>query len=222
MRFFRALEPLARAPASARPPDLRCELCTARLPERHPHVVDLTDRSLNCACAPCALLFRDSAAGGGRFRTVPSRVLRQAGPTDHRSDEPGWTALEVPVSLAFFFFSSASERWVACYPSPAGPTEAEVDEEALAGLSCRALIEALEPDVEALLMHRPRGGGGDCLLVPIDACYALAGIVRLHWEGFDGGDRARQAIDEFIGGLKARARTLGRTTPLDSMPGDDS
>ena len=33
------------------------------------------------------------------------------------------------------------------------------------------------------------GGGTDACSCPIDACYRLVGLVRLHWRGFDGGAR---------------------------------
>jgi hypothetical protein len=206
VRPFRALEPLARRPPFDRAPGARCELCTAPLADTHPHVVDLEARSLCCACPPCAVLFREPAAGGGRFRTVPDRVLALP---DLRLDEARWSALEVPVGLAFFFFSSAVDRWVACYPSPAGPTEADVPDGALSRLPVRPLVDALEPDVEALLVHRHRNGRTDCLLVPIDACYELVGLVRQHWEGFDGGDAARAAVDGFLDRMRARARPVG-------------
>ena len=46
--------------------------------------------------------------------------------------------------------------------------------------------------------------------MPIDACYELAGRMRMHWRGFDGGTEARQSIAEFLDGVRARARPLGQ------------
>jgi hypothetical protein len=120
-----------------------------------------------------------------------------------------WAALEVPAGLAFFFYNSSLERWVACYPSPAGPTESDVPDGALSAVPVRPLVDAIEPDVEALLVQRRRDGRTDCLLVPIDACYELVGLVRRHWEGFDGGDAARTAVDGFMDRMRARARPVG-------------
>ena len=54
------------------------------------------------------------------------------------------------------------------------------------------------PDVEALLVDRRPAGGFACHLVPIDACYELVGLVRLHWKGFDGGQEAWKAIEAFF------------------------
>ena len=48
----------------------------------------------------------------------------------------------------------------------------------------------------------------ECLLVPIDACYRLVGLVRMHWRGFDGGSEAWAAIDAFFAELNERARRL--------------
>ena len=44
--------------------------------------------------------------------------------------------------------------------------------------------------------------------MPIDACYRLVGLVRLHWKGFDGGTEAWQAIDGFFDELRSNARAL--------------
>ena len=34
--------------------------------------------------------------------------------------------------------------------------------------------------------------------MPIDACYELAGRMRLQWRGFDGGAEARASIADFL------------------------
>ncbi len=41
--------------------------------------------------------------------------------------------------------------------------------------------------------------------MPIDACYELAGRMRLHWRGFDGGAEARASIDAFLADVRERA-----------------
>ncbi len=74
-------------------------------------------------------------------------------------------------------------------------------------LACAdAAIDAMEPDVEALLVRRGREGGFECFLVPIDACYELTGIVRRRWRGFDGGEDARRDIDAFFDALREKSR----------------
>ena len=43
-----------------------------------------------------------------------------------------------------------------------------------------------EPDVEALLVNRV-GAVREYFIVPIDECYKLVGLIRLHWRGLSGG-----------------------------------
>jgi hypothetical protein len=52
----------------------------------------------------------------------------------------------------------------------------------------------------------------DTFVVPIDACYELAGRMRLHWRGFDGGAEARQAIAGFLDSVRRRAVPVDRET----------
>jgi Family of unknown function (DUF5947) len=203
-----ALQRYARAGARAgvRPADV-CELCAVGLPDAHAHLVDLQQRRLCCACKACSLLFVEPGAAGGRYRTVPSRVLADPG---FVLNEAQWAALEIPVRLAFFFFNSSLGRWVALYPGPAGVTESELPLEGWTGLAAgSALVASVQPDVEALLVDGRRGVTGfECLLVPIDACYELAARLRGAWKGFDGGDETRQALEVFFEGLRARCRPL--------------
>jgi len=186
----------------------RCELCSAPIGGGHRHVVELERRALRCACAACSVLFRDAGAGAGRFRTVPDRVL--VDPTS-APDDAAWAALGVPVRLAFILFSSAADRAVAFYPSPAGPIEAPVAAEAWRALvAASALARSLEPDVEALLVRRERSGAPACFVAPVDACYELVGLVRRHWRGSAGGDEAWRPIDDFFARLRARGAPLAK------------
>jgi hypothetical protein len=184
------------------PEQERCGLCGTTLsPQRHGHLVDVRDRSLVCACIACALLFTHAGAAGGRYRTVPDRVL-----TDPSAPltEAEWAALRIPVTIAFFFFNSDLDRIVASYPSPAGVTECELDLDAwdqIAGT--HPLLRALAPDTEAILV-----AGGDAFLVPIDVCYSLAGSLRLNWHGFDGGAEVRGILDTLLADLRRRSRDL--------------
>ena len=187
----------------------RCELCSTPVPSEHPHLVQVTDRRMLCACGPCGFLFDNPGAGGGEYRRVPDRYLADPGfsLTDAR-----WDALQIPVGMVFFLYNSAQSAGnghhtvIACYPSPAGATESELSLEAWSdGVGASALAGELVPDVEALLVRREPS---TCLLVPIDACYRLVGLVRLHWRGFDGGQQAREAIEAFFDDARSRARTL--------------
>ena len=65
----------------------------------------------------------------------------------------------------------------------------------------------MEDDVEAALISKT-DDDIEHFLVPIDACYELAGRMRLYWRGFDGGEEARQSIAEFMGAVRSRARRL--------------
>jgi uncharacterized protein DUF5947 len=67
-----------------------------------------------------------------------------------------------------------------------------------------ALAE-LAPDVEAVLVQRT-GDGFESFVVPIDACYELVGLVRMHWKGFDGGEEAWAAIGGFFDAVRERSR----------------
>ncbi|MFI6349146.1 DUF5947 family protein [Streptomyces sp. NPDC050560] len=189
----------------------RCELCGVPVDERHRHLVDGDRRAIVCACVPCALLFDREGAGAGRFRTIPDRRLRAPG---WSVDAAGWGTLGIPVSLAFFFRNSALGRVVALYPSPAGATESEVDQDAFdAVFGTSPLAAALTPDVEALLVRRGDGnrggaGHGDVHLVPVDAAYELVGRLRSHWRGFDGGSDAHRELDAFFADLARTARPV--------------
>lgn len=192
------VDPSDRAPARE-----VCELCATPIPAEHPHLVQLAQRRLLCACGPCGFLFDNPGAGGGGYRRVPDRYLADAGFT---LSDAQWEALQIPVGMAFFLHNSVQERIIACYPSPAGATESELDLSSWTpGVGACALARELAPDVEALLVRRDHA----CLLVPIDACYRLVGLVRRHWRGFDGGSEAWAAIDAYFAELTARARPVG-------------
>lgn len=203
MTPMRSLERFALAAKKARQ-GARCEVCTEPIGEGHRHVVDRTARRLLCACASCTLAFDGDQPA--RFRTVPDRV---------RVD-PAWALSErdlqelgVPVGLAFFFRASTTGRWTAVFPSPAGPTEAELEDDAWARFAGEsALVRSMADDVEALLIHRRRDGRSFCLVVPIDACYELAALLKRTWRGIDGGDDARAALDAFFTRLAERSELL--------------
>jgi hypothetical protein len=189
----------------------RCDLCATGVPADHSHLVDVRARTMRCACRPCALLFADRPreAMGGFFRTVPDRWLRDPGFT---LTDRQWDALQIPVGLAFFLRSGADGAVTACYPGPAGAVESELD---LArfddGVGASRLARVLESDVEALLVRHCEIGGDTrtaCLLVPVDACYQLVGLVRRHWKGFDGGADAWAHIDAFLADAARRAREV--------------
>jgi hypothetical protein len=205
----RYLAPRQTAPVA--PAAERCELCAAEVAPEHPHLVDVAGRSMKCACRPCALLFVDRTRemAGTAYRTVPDRYLHD--PEFTLADEQ-WDALQIPVGMAFFLRNSTrDDAVVACYPSPAGATESELDlSEFVDGVGAGRLGAVLEPDVEALLVRHDatRAERSACLLVPVDACYRLVGLVRRHWRGFDGGAEAWLHIDRFFDDARSRARDV--------------
>ena len=94
------------APSPPRPGRARrCELCREPIGDEHDHLVDLEHRNLMCACRGCYLLFTPDGAGGGHYQAVPDRYL--AFP-DLGSRRAQWDALQIPVSVAFFFVNSSS------------------------------------------------------------------------------------------------------------------
>ena len=187
-------------------PGERCELCTEIIGEEHGHLVDIEGRSLMCACRGCYLLFTSSGAGGGHFKAVPDRVLAF---DDLAFSPTQWDALQIPVSVAFFFVNSALERVCAFYPGPAGATESLLSLESWAEVvDANPTLATLEPDVEAFLVRADpkRSTPPECFLVPIDRCYELVGVLRQGWRGFDGGQEAREALDAFFDQVRADAR----------------
>ena len=198
----------SRPTASA---DERCDMCSTPVPGEHQHVVDLTSRSLMCTCRPCYLLFTDQQPEL-RYRAVPARYLSVPGFLLGQSD---WDDLQSPVGLAFLFRNSVQDRVVAFYPGPAGATESELSLAAWDRvLATNPGLDTVLPDVEALLVRDAgRDAGPDagqagftCHVVPIDACYELVGRMRRTWRGFDGGQEARAALDDFFAMVDARSR----------------
>jgi hypothetical protein len=181
----------------------RCEMCHAVLDGRHGHLVEVDKRSIACACRACYLLFTHEGAAGGRYLAVPERIRHDPGRPLTGAD---WNELQIPVTMAFFFFNSALGRVVAGYPSPGGVTECELDLAAWDRLAAAyPLLGEMTPDTEAILVHKD-----EVFLIPIDMCYSLVGEFRLHWQGFDGGAEVREALEAFLAGLRRRAVALER------------
>lgn len=219
LRRFVASPPSAQA--VSQPPELpadptagtavsaaeKCEMCAVEIPAEHGHVADLEASSLVCACRACYLLFTHAQAGRGRYRAIPDRYLYDP---ERTLTVAQWDQFDIPVGLAFFLRSSERGEVTGFYPSPAGATECILDLHAWDRLAeDYPLLGAAAPDVEAALICRT-DAGVEYFLVPIDACYELAGRMRLHWRGFDGGSEARESIAQFLGNVRARARVFSR------------
>ena len=162
-------------------------------------------RKLLCACDACALLF--SGKAGAKFKRVP-RYVRFL--TNFQMTDAQWDSLMIPINMAFFFRSSPEGRMVAMYPSPAGATESLLSLEAWTEIvQDNPQLNAMEADVEALLVNRIGHSRGfsapEYYLLPIDECYKLVGLIRMHWKGFSGGTEVWQEIARFFDELKSKA-----------------
>lgn len=182
-----------------------CELCTEPISDDHGHLVDLEARNLMCACRGCYLLFVSDGAGGSHFKSVPERYISCS---DFELSPEQWDNLQIPVSVAFFFLNSSLGRVAAFYPGPAGATESELPLDTWAEVTdANPQLGTLQPDVEAFLVRsKTKGGGTECYIVPIDACYELVGHLRRLWRGFDGGKEANAKLDSFFESVRTRAQ----------------
>ncbi|MCW2796061.1 MAG: hypothetical protein JWM79_1558 [Nocardioides sp.] len=180
-------------------------MCAEPIADEHQHVVNLESRVLMCTCRGCYLLFTAEAAEL-RYRAVPDRYLSFP---DFAFGSTEWDELQIPVGLAFLFRNSVQDRVIAFYPGPAGATESELPLEAWQRIEeTNPQLAQLRPDVEALLLRGPDRDHPDfsAHVVPIDTCYELVGRLRSLWRGFDGGQEAHAAMDEFFAKVDERSR----------------
>jgi hypothetical protein len=188
-----------------------CEMCSAQLAAEHQHLIDPAARKLVCACDACAILF--SSQGATKYRRVPRRIrfLPQFGMTDAQ-----WDGLMVPIEMAFFFKGEAPGKVNAFYPGPAGATESLLSFETWDDIENEnPAIREMQPEVEALLANRvgaTRGVAAQYYIVPIDECYKLVGLIRLHWHGLSGGTEVWREVTKFFLSLKERAEICGEVS----------
>jgi hypothetical protein len=185
-----------------------CEMCSLELRTEHAHLVELTQRRLHCACDACAMLF--SNRSDAKYKRVP-RDLRLL--TNFEMTDADWDGLLIPINLAFFFQNSLDGRVSALYPSPAGATESLLPLEAWTSIvRNNPALNNMEPDVEALLANRVGASRGlsaaEYYIVPIDACYKLVGLIRMHWRGLSGGTDVWKEIGAFFADLRTKAEVV--------------
>ncbi len=181
-------------------PEERCELCNVRLAPLHRHLLDMRSRKAACSCDACGLLFEN--VEDGRFKLIP----RDARPLpEFRMTDAEWEGLALPINLAFFFRSTPAQKVLALYPSPAGATESLLPmsswDELVAG---NPALAGMQSDVEALLVNRV-GQTRKYFIAPMDACYELVGLIRMHWRGLAGGEAVWNAIGAFFDKLESGA-----------------
>ncbi|MCI0446337.1 DUF5947 family protein, partial [bacterium] len=128
----------------------KCDLCSVSLPPDHQHLIEPSVRRILCSCDACSILFSDQEAS--KFKRIPrdSRFLSQFRLTDAQ-----WDELLIPISMAFFFFSSRDNKFIALYPSPAGATESLLRLDSWNDvIQQNSILQKIKPDVEALLINR--------------------------------------------------------------------
>jgi hypothetical protein len=177
----------------------RCELCSAELAPLHSHLLEPAKRQILCACEACALLFCGQA--GANYLRIPHRICLLS---NFQMNDMEWEALMIPINLAFFYRDSANARMVAMYPSPAGATESLLSLESWDEIRAQnRALQTMEADVEALLVNRV-SKEHEYFLVPIDECFRLVGIIRMHWKGLSGGTAVWRHIQQFFDDLRSR------------------
>lgn len=182
-------------------------MCSAELGKEHQHLVEPSSRQLVCACEPCAILFSGQAET--KYKRVPRRIRLLP---DFQLTDAQWDALMIPINIAFFFKSTAAEKIIALYPSPAGATESLLDLDSWDEIvQDNAVLKEMERDVEALIVNRV-ASAREYYLVPIDECYKLVGLIRVHWRGLSGGAEVWEEIGQFFAGLKAASGPVRETT----------
>jgi hypothetical protein len=183
-------------------------LCSAALAHEHSHLIELTTRQILCACEPCSTLFDSS--GRGRYRRVSRRAWFLP---DLKIEDAQWDALMIPISMAFFFHSSPQGKMVALYPSPAGAIESLLPADAWFEIAEEnPVLGEMQPDIEALLVnrigHARASAPAEYYMAPIDECFRLVGLIRMHWKGLSGGNEVWEEIARFFSALKSRADSV--------------
>jgi hypothetical protein len=149
----------------------------------------------------CAESFGEQADRS--LRRVPGTVRDLPG---FRMTDAQWGALGLPAKLAFCYWSSLENGAIALYPTSSGAVESRLsDRPWLDIVAGNSALREMTADVEGLLVHRAQTPGHPrpaYVVVPIDACYRLIGVIRAYWRGETGGDEFWPQIDAFMTRLR--------------------
>jgi Family of unknown function (DUF5947) len=193
----------SKSPVSTSPETTACELCSLPIPHTHRHLLEMERRRITCCCDPCALRFQDVI--NGRFKLIPREIYSLP---DFRLGDELWASFALPIKLVFFARNGSEEKVGAYYPSPAGPTASLLPLESWETLvEDNPLLTEMEADVAALLVNRVNPKPL-YFIAPIDRCYQLVGLLRVHWRGLSGGEVVWEKIGSFFDLLNREARPL--------------
>ncbi len=182
-----------------------CNLCQEVLAPDHRHLLEVSNRTLVCACTACFLLFHKDGAGHGKYLAVPRRFLTLR---DFQMTDGEWDDLMIPVNMVFMFRGQEAKQVTALYPGPAGATESLLGLERWEALvNNNPILNTLQQNVEALLIYRVRGVR-EYYIVPIDVCYELVGLIRRSWRGLSGGDAVWKTITDFFNRVRAQSKEV--------------
>jgi len=187
----------AASQADAGPAE-RCDICGTGIPDDHRHLLQLVERRIDCVCESCWAL----RSGDAEYRPVGSRT---AWLPDIDLPDDVWASFQIPIGLAFFMESTTAGCVVALYPSPGGATESELHFASWNRMvELNPVLGGLEPDIEGLIVNRLSDPPAFAI-APIDRCYALVGLVKMHWRGISGGPEVEKAVSGFFDELRAGA-----------------
>jgi hypothetical protein len=174
----------------------RCDTCGAALQAEHRHNFEPSTGRIRCACDSCEVLY------AGIYRPVPHSVRMLP---DFRMTDAQWDDLMIPISLAFFCYSTSAGKMIVMYPGPAGAAESLLRLETWGEiLAENPELGEMQPDVEGLLVNRV-GSVREYFIVPINQCYTLVGLIRVHWRGLSGGALVWGEITRFFHALRRKA-----------------